>query len=164
MIKSIKYRPEIDGLRGIAILLVVIYHARFYTEEGFFISGGFLGVDIFFVISGYLMTNIILKEIKINGSMSQKVFLNFFESRLRRIWPAYFVLILVSVILFNYFFLGDTLHEFMKTAFAASIFQSNHWIAKAATQYAAETSLNLPLPQESYPYLCQKQYGHSPPH
>ena len=145
MNKKINYRPEIDGLRGIAILLVVIYHARFYTEEGFFISGGFLGVDIFFVISGYLMTNIILNEIKINGSMSQKVFLNFFESRLRRIWPAYFVLILVSVILFNYFFLGDTLHEFMKTAFAASIFQSNHWIAKAATQYAAETSLNLPL-------------------
>ena len=56
MSKTISYRPEIDGLRGIAISLVVIFHARFLTEEGFLFEGGMFGVDIFFVISGYLMT------------------------------------------------------------------------------------------------------------
>ena len=72
-------------------------------------------------------------------------FLNFFESRLRRIWPAYFFLIFVCIILFNYAFLGDTLHNFMKDSFFASIFHSNHWFSKKLTEYAAETSLNLPL-------------------
>ena len=145
MKNSIKYRPEIDGLRGIAIVLVVIYHARFYSDHDFIISGGFLGVDIFFVISGYLMMSILLKEISINEKFSFKVFLNFFESRLRRIWPAYFFLIFVCIILFNYAFLGDTLHNFMKDSFFASIFHSNHWFSKKLTEYAAETSLNLPL-------------------
>ena len=61
MIK-LKYRPEIDTLRAIAVLAVIIYHANFYLFGSLVFSGGYLGVDIFFIISGYLITSIILKE------------------------------------------------------------------------------------------------------
>ena len=58
------YRPEIDGLRAIAVLSVVIYHAHLNFLGFRILSGGYLGVDVFFVISGYLITSIIYKEIK----------------------------------------------------------------------------------------------------
>ena len=68
------YRPEIDGLRAIAVGSVIMYHAKinFFGYELF--KGGFIGVDIFFVISGYLITSIILKELVTTGSFSFKHF------------------------------------------------------------------------------------------
>ena len=62
------YRPEIDGLRAIAVIAVIIYHAhvKFFGHQ--FFGGGFIGVDIFFVISGYLITSIILNELLIKGT------------------------------------------------------------------------------------------------
>ena len=71
---KITYRPEIDGLRAIAVFSVILYHANFTLFNRSFFSGGFLGVDIFFVISGYLITSIILKEIYTKSSFS---FINF---------------------------------------------------------------------------------------
>ena len=58
-----KYRAEIDGLRAISILAVILYHSSFFVFGYNFFKGGFIGVDIFFVISGYLITRLILKEI-----------------------------------------------------------------------------------------------------
>ena len=69
------YRPEINGLRAIAVISVIFYHANFYFFGKIFFPGGFLGVDIFFVISGYLITFIILKEIKILNNFSLIIFL-----------------------------------------------------------------------------------------
>lgn len=60
-----KYRPEINGLRAIAVISVIFYHGNIDIFGRTFFSGGFLGIDIFFVISGYLITFIIFKEIKI---------------------------------------------------------------------------------------------------
>ena len=60
---NINYRPEIDGLRAISIISVVIYHAQLKLNNSVIFSGGFLGVDIFFVISGYLICSIIFKEL-----------------------------------------------------------------------------------------------------
>tara|TARA_Y100000815_G_scaffold227187_1_gene215679 strand:+ start:193 stop:429 length:237 start_codon:yes stop_codon:yes gene_type:complete len=74
-----KYRPEIDGLRAIAVVPVILFHAGFSWFEG-----GFVGVDVFFVISGYLITTIILDEMK-SGHFS---IANFYERRARRILPA----------------------------------------------------------------------------
>ena len=59
---KIQYRPEIDGLRAIAVFSVLIYHAQFIFSDQLFLNGGYVGVDIFFVISGYLITSLILKK------------------------------------------------------------------------------------------------------
>jgi len=81
-----KYRPEIDGLRAVAVIPVILFHAGFD-----YLSGGFLGVDVFFVISGYLITTIILSE-KDEGRFS---LLNFYERRARRILPALFFIMFI---------------------------------------------------------------------
>jgi len=78
---AVTYRAEIDGLRAVAVLPVVLYHA----DVSLF-KGGYVGVDIFFVISGYLITSIIIHELE-HGRFS---LLNFYERRARRILPALF--------------------------------------------------------------------------
>lgn len=90
--KTKKYRPDIDTLRAIAILSVILYHAHIP-----FFQGGFIGVSIFFVISGYLITNIIKQKLE-NGTFS---FLEFYENRIRRILPALTVMLL-TVMAFYY--------------------------------------------------------------
>ena len=85
---SIKYRPEIDGLRAVAVIPVILFHAGF---AGF--SGGYIGVDVFFVISGYLITTIIYGEVE-QGRFSMW---RFYERRARRILPALFVVSLVCI-------------------------------------------------------------------
>lgn len=87
----LKYRPEIDGLRAVSVIAVLLFHAGFPV-----FAGGFVGVDVFFVISGYLITSIILKE-QANSSFS---ILHFYERRIRRILPALFTVMLASVLCF----------------------------------------------------------------
>ena len=91
---KINYRPEIDGLRALAVIAVILYHAQItlFGYEPF--KGGFIGVDIFFVISGYLITSIILKELVSTGNFSFK---NFYERRIRRILPALLFVMLASL-------------------------------------------------------------------
>ena len=91
---KITYRPEIDGLRAIAVVSVILYHAQITILGYEPFNGGFIGVDIFFVISGYLITSIILKEIIITGSFSLKYF---YERRIRRILPVLLFVILASL-------------------------------------------------------------------
>ena len=82
------YRKEIDGLRALAVVPVIFFHAGFNA-----FSGGFVGVDVFFVISGYLITNIIFTELQA-GNFS---LINFYERRLRRIFPALFFVMLTCL-------------------------------------------------------------------
>jgi len=82
------YRPEIDGLRAIAVLAVLFFHA------GFGFSGGFVGVDIFFVISGFLITGVIYQDLQTH----QFSFFEFWERRIRRIFPALTVMVVVTLI------------------------------------------------------------------
>jgi peptidoglycan/LPS O-acetylase OafA/YrhL len=94
MSKSFNYRPDIDGLRAIAVLLVIFYHAGFSA-----ISGGFIGVDIFFVLSGFLITLILDKEMS-TGVFSFK---SFYLRRIRRLLPALlFVLCVTTITAFYY--------------------------------------------------------------
>jgi peptidoglycan/LPS O-acetylase OafA/YrhL len=81
------YRREIDGLRALALLPVLLFHAGFKT-----FSGGYVGVDVFFVISGYLITSIVLRSLD-EGRFS---IVNFYERRMRRILPSLFLVLLVS--------------------------------------------------------------------
>tara|TARA_R110001599_G_scaffold266200_1_gene466939 strand:+ start:17902 stop:19788 length:1887 start_codon:yes stop_codon:yes gene_type:complete len=110
------YRPEIDGLRAIAVLVVLLYHAGM---PGF--SGGFVGVDVFFVISGFLITRIILSDIEA-GKFSYR---NFYERRIRRILPP---LLLVSVLTIPVALLTmypDQLVDYAKSLIATQLFVAN---------------------------------------
>ena len=73
---SINYRPDIDGLRALAVLSVIFFNFEIVVFEKILFPGGFLGVDIFFVISGYLITSIIFKQIKHTGNFN---FLFFYD-------------------------------------------------------------------------------------
>jgi peptidoglycan/LPS O-acetylase OafA/YrhL len=111
-----QYRKEIDGLRAFAVLPVVFYHAGF----GLF-SGGFIGVDVFFVISGYLITSIIIRE-KNDATFT---FANFYERRARRILPALF-LVMVCCIPFAWFLMAPhQIKDFSQSLLSTTIFLSN---------------------------------------
>ena len=111
-----KYRAEIDGLRALAVLPVIFFHAGF---EWF--SGGFVGVDVFFVISGYLITSIIISEI----AEEKFSIVNFYERRARRILPALFFVMAVSTP-FAWFWLSPSdLRFWAKSPVAVSFFSSN---------------------------------------
>lgn len=111
-----EYRREIDGLRALAVLPVILFHAGFDT-----FSGGFVGVDIFFVISGYLITTIILTELE-QGKFS---IVNFYERRARRILPALFLVMLVCIPFAWLWLLPSDMKDFSQSLVAVSIFLSN---------------------------------------
>ena len=111
-----KYRPEIDGIRALAVLPVLFFHAGF---ESF--AGGFVGVDIFFVISGYLITSIILKE-KIANSFTLT---SFYERRARRILPALFLVMICSMPAAFFMMTPGELKDFGLSLSATSLFSSN---------------------------------------
>lgn len=111
-----KYRPEIDGLRALSIIPVILYHA----EIDFF-KGGFIGVDIFFVISGYLITSILISEIEINKFN----FFNFIERRLRRILPALLLVIIFSIPFSIFVMFPDQLELFSQSLISTVTFVSN---------------------------------------
>lgn len=113
---AVHYRPEIDGLRALAVLPVMLFHAGFAL-----FSGGFVGVDIFFVISGYLITAIILAELQA-GRFS---LVNFYERRARRILPALCVMMLVCVPLAWHWLDPQDLKSFAKSLIAVPLFSSN---------------------------------------
>jgi len=110
------YRREIDGLRALAVLPVILFHAGFET-----FSGGFVGVDVFFVISGYLITSIILAELE------QRKFsvVNFYERRARRILPALFLVMLVCILFAWLLLLPSDMKDFSQSLVAVSMFASN---------------------------------------
>jgi peptidoglycan/LPS O-acetylase OafA/YrhL len=111
-----QYRPEIDGLRALAVVPVILSHAGFQA-----VSGGFVGVDIFFVISGYLITSIILTE-KTANTFS---LIHFYERRARRILPALFVVMVICLPLAWLLLLPADLKNFSKSIIAVSTFTSN---------------------------------------
>jgi peptidoglycan/LPS O-acetylase OafA/YrhL len=137
---SIKYRPEIDGLRAIAILSVIIYHSDFIIFGKSLLSGGFLGVDIFFLISGYLITLIILKEIYKKNNFS---FTNFYEKRVRRIIPA-LLFVMLCTLPFAYIFLLD-LVDFSKSIISSLFFISNIYFNFTNNRYGEEDALLKPF-------------------
>jgi hypothetical protein len=101
-----RYRPEIDGLRSIAVLPVVLFHAG---VPGF--PGGFVGVDIFFVISGYLITGMIAEEIR-QGSLTV---VGFYERRIRRIFPALIVMLAACTVTALWLLFPDDLLAFARS-------------------------------------------------
>ncbi len=110
------YRREIDGLRAVAVIPVILFHAGSYR-----FNGGFVGVDVFFVISGYLITNIIINEL----SQERFSLVNFYERRVRRILPALFFVMLVSLPFAWLFLLPGDLPGFAQSVMAVPLFIAN---------------------------------------
>lgn len=131
----IGYRADIDGLRALAILPVVLFHAGIPGS-----SGGYVGVDVFFVISGFLITSIIRDEID-EGRFSV---LRFYERRARRILPALFVVLLCCVPLAGWIFYPDQFLAFSRSLIAASLFVSSHFF-RSETGYFDLDSEQKPL-------------------
>ena len=129
------YRPEIDGLRAFAIIPVVVYHA--FPE---LLPGGFIGVDVFFVISGFLITQILIEQ----NAKGTFTYAGFYERRIRRIFPA-LVVVLVSVMVAGWFVLFPVEYTNLIThSIAGSLFVSN-LLLYSQQGYFAEASYALPL-------------------
>jgi peptidoglycan/LPS O-acetylase OafA/YrhL len=139
---KLTYRPEIDGLRAIAVVAVILYHAQINILGHQPFKGGFIGVDIFFVISGYLITSIILKELVTTGSFSFK---HFYERRIRRILPALLVVMLVSLPFAWMFLLPSSFIDFSKSILYSLGFSSNFYFHYSGQQYGAENALLKPF-------------------
>ncbi len=139
---KINYRPDIDGLRALAVLSVIFFHAEFSYNERVIFPGGFLGVDIFFVISGYLITSLIIKEIKIRSNFN---FLNFYERRARRILPCLIIVILTTLV-FGFFLLSSAEYvDLNKSVLSALLFVSNFYFYFAELSYNHDLSMLKPL-------------------
>lgn len=135
--KAKSFRPDIEGLRGIAVLLVVLYHARFP-----YVNGGYIGVDVFFVISGYLISGLLIKEMETTGKIS---FLQFYARRGRRLLPAA-AFVLLATLGAGYFTLAPVeQNSLAKTAMTTSLYCSNFRFIHQKTDYLAADANADPL-------------------
>lgn len=125
-IKPSHYRPDIDGLRAIAIVSVVIFHT--FPSQ---LPGGFVGVDVFFVISGYLISSIIFRSLE-KGSFS---FLDFYARRIRRIFPALSFLLIGVILLGALFLTPEEFKNLGKQAIYASAFGENIFLIRHSGGY-----------------------------
>ena len=129
------YRPDIDGLRALAVIGVILFHA----DLG--LSGGFVGVDVFFVISGFLITSLILKDIKSNQfSLS-----GFWERRARRIFPALYVVTITTIGLSYLFLLPKDFEILGGSVIGLSFFSSNIFFWKNTNSYFSGSAEEMPL-------------------
>jgi peptidoglycan/LPS O-acetylase OafA/YrhL len=115
-VSGTKYRPDIDGLRALAVLPVILFHADFMV-----FSGGFVGVDVFFVISGYLITAILYREVQ----AGTYTLAGFYDRRIRRILPALFFMLAVTLIAGLFILLPRELAELGQSSIATALFSSN---------------------------------------
>jgi peptidoglycan/LPS O-acetylase OafA/YrhL len=130
------YRPEIDGLRAVAVLSVVLFHAGLP-----FTSGGYVGVDVFFVISGFLITGILTDDLA-RGRFS---LIGFYERRARRILPALIAVILASFVAGWLLLMPDRLVDLAGSAIATALFSSNVWFWQNTGGYFHDAAEYEPL-------------------
>ncbi len=127
-----QYRPEIDGLRAVAVVPVILFHAGFSA-----FSGGYVGVDVFFVISGYLITSIIYGEIQ-DGNFS---LVRFYERRVRRILPALFLVSLACVPFAWLWMMPDEFRRFAHSLVAVNLFSSNFLFLRESGYFSSAAEL-----------------------
>jgi len=145
---KINYRQDIDGLRAIAVLAVLIFHL---DVPGF--AGGFVGVDIFFVISGYLITRIIRDEIVQTGTIS---FRRFYLRRSRRLLPAMFTVLLASAVVAAFILPPAALMSFAGSLAASVVSASNFWFWSEAGYF--DTSAHLKPLLHTWSLAVEEQF------
>ena len=130
------YRPDIDGLRAVAIAPVVLFHADFDT-----FAGGFVGVDVFFVISGFLITSILVSEIE----EERFSIVRFYERRCRRILPALFTVLVFTQIAGLFILLPEDYITLSKSSISTLIFGSNVFFWVSSSDYFDLATETFPL-------------------
>ena len=135
-----KYRKEIDGLRGISVLAIILFHSKIEIL-GINFSGGYVGVDIFFVISGFLISSIYMRKIHEN-TFNLK---DFYFSRAKRILPALYFMLIASLIVALIIFPPIKLVDFSKSLISVLLFYSNFHFLNFSTNYFSFQSDFLPL-------------------
>jgi len=133
---TLLFRPDIEGLRGLAVLFVMLLH--FNTP---FITGGYIGVDVFFVLSGFLITAMI-----VYGTQNHRFsFKNFYNRRIKRLAPASLFVVTLTVVTFSFFLLPDDFTSFMRSAREVFLFKSNVYFAKEIKDYFGAEAEAMPL-------------------
>jgi peptidoglycan/LPS O-acetylase OafA/YrhL len=131
------FRPDIEGLRGVAILLVVAYHAGIPGTPG-----GYVGVDVFFVLSGYLITGLLVAEIERTGRLDLRAF---YARRVRRLLPAAALMLAVTLALGAVLLAPLQARSLASMGVATALYSSNLWLAMNATDYLSSDGESNPL-------------------
>jgi peptidoglycan/LPS O-acetylase OafA/YrhL len=139
---SLSYRPEIDGLRAIAVLSVIVYHLKIPIGDESLLPGGFLGVDIFFVLSGFLITQILIREFESTGRIS---IADFYWRRAKRILPPLLLVMLASLPAAWMILLPSELDRFALSLLSALGFVSNFFWFFELSEYGAQSGLLQPF-------------------
>ena len=134
-IERIKFRNDVNGLRAVAVLSVLIYHAELKI-----FTAGYLGVDIFFVLSGYLITNIIISDLNSNKFS----FKSFYIRRIKRILPALFSVLIFTSVSSYLFLTPKMLLEYVKSLIPSTFFYSNIYFSNLDF-YNSEPARYMPL-------------------
>ena len=146
-IKRIPFRSDINGLRAIAVLSVLLYHADIEV-----VRGGWLGVDIFFVISGFLISNIVISELNENSFK----FKDFYLRRIKRITPALFSTLILTFPFSYFLFTKKAFEEYLESLLASIFFYANYHF-KNLDFYAAESTKVMPL-LHTWSLAIEEQY------
>jgi peptidoglycan/LPS O-acetylase OafA/YrhL len=133
-VKAMHYRKDIDGLRSIAVLAVIVFHMRY-------LPNGYLGVDVFFAISGYLITKIVYNE-AVNSQFS---IINFYLRRIRRIIPLVLFTTFIALLVGIFVMLPDDLENLSQSVFATNFFANNILLLKTVGDYWATVNEFKPL-------------------
>ena len=133
--QPLPYRKDIDGLRGIAVLLVIAFHFNLRP-----ITAGYIGVDIFFVISGFLITSLLCRETTIFSPLR-----NFYARRIKRLLPMFLVFSIATTAIATGLLLPDDYLHYIRSLYFAFLFQANSYFDDEAKDYFAPNSHELPL-------------------
>tara|TARA_Y100000389_G_scaffold74138_1_gene70770 strand:+ start:1376 stop:3340 length:1965 start_codon:yes stop_codon:yes gene_type:complete len=139
--KNVKFYKEINSLRALSIIAVLIYHSEI-NIFGISLKGGYLGVDIFFVISGYLISNLLYQEYKIEKKIN---FSNFYIKRVRRILPLILFFVLFTSIVGYYFLLPNQIFDLIKSSISQFLFLSNYYFFISGDNYFSISDIYRPL-------------------
>jgi peptidoglycan/LPS O-acetylase OafA/YrhL/cellulose synthase/poly-beta-1,6-N-acetylglucosamine synthase-like glycosyltransferase len=144
-----KWRPDIQGLRAVAVLLIVLYHAHVP-----FIRGGYVGVDVFFVISGFLITGTLVREVEQRGKIS---FVNFYSGRFKRLALPAAIVVAVTLVADRVWDSLFQVRPLATDAMLASIYGINYWLAKQGVDYQHASAAPSPL-QHYWSLAVEEQF------
>ena len=146
--RGIRYIPAIDGLRAVAVIAVMLYHLGFT-----WIPGGFLGVDLFFVISGYVITRLLLDSIQRSGGLDLRAF---YKARIRRLFPPLVFMIFVTIVYIS-IWAPETMRRFISDSPFALLGGMNWWLVFRQTDYF-DTISRPPLLQHTWSLGVEAQF------